>query len=273
MNIRTIDISRWESRKPAPQPVPQVQWVALADLVIDDAYQRPIGKHNIAAITKIADNFNWAMFSPLIVAPSEGGKYAVIDGQHRAHAAAICGFSSVPAMVTTISLADQAAAFAKINTGQIRASTHQVYRARLAAGDALALAMRDAVAAAGCKLMTYQKTANARLAGEVFCVQLIEVMVKKDQARAVTLGLAALRTVNRDDVAQFDAMLLNPWLGAVAQSPKYQNLNMLCDALRANKPWMVIEKANRQSGGKGGVLERRNAFVKIFADQIGLVRK
>lgn len=275
MTLRPIDISLWEKRVPAAQPLPQVQWIAIADMVIDETYQRPLGQRNITAIAKIADAFNWAMFSPLIVAPIEGGKYAVIDGQHRAHAAAVCGFTSVPAMITTVSHSDQAASFVRINTGQIRASATQVYRARLAAGDAAAKEMDATVTAAECRLMTYNTSFSTRKPGEVYCVALIESFVKRGDKIAVALALKALRMVFPDDVSVYDAMLLGPWIGAVAQNKRYESLPMLCEVLRANRPWLVIEKADRATGGtgKGTVADRRAAFVRLFDERLGTVRR
>lgn len=274
MTMRPIDASRWAQRTPKPQPLPQVKWLAINDLVINDDYQRPISRQGVYAVNKIADAFSWAMFSPLIVAPIEGGKYAVIDGQHRAHAAAVCGFESVPAMITAVSLVEQAASFVLINTGQIKASALQVHRARLAAGNPLAREMDATVSAADCKLMVYQKTANERKAGEIYCVALIEGFVKRGDKMAVALGLKALRTVFPNDASVYDAMLLGPWIGAVATSERYQNLAALVDVLRCNKPWLVIEKADRAGGVQGSVTKRRAAFAKLIADHLGLtVRK
>jgi hypothetical protein len=65
-----------------------LQWLALDRLVIDDAYQRPLLPGTWKSIEKIAANFQWSRFSPVLVAPIAGGLFAVIDGQHRVHAAA-----------------------------------------------------------------------------------------------------------------------------------------------------------------------------------------
>src|SRR5437868_11859154 len=77
-------------------PAPDLRWLPIDRLVIDDSYQRPIafaGRRNINAI---ANAFDWRRFSPVIVAPVEGGSYAIVDGQHRTTAAAAIGITSVP---------------------------------------------------------------------------------------------------------------------------------------------------------------------------------
>ena len=96
-------------------PAPMLQWLPLASLVVDDSYQRELKRGNWSAIRRIADNFKWSRFSPVFVAPVEGGRYAIIDGQHRAHAAAICGFDEVTCQIVQMSREEQAASFAAVN--------------------------------------------------------------------------------------------------------------------------------------------------------------
>lgn len=153
-NYRTVDLTGMDPVQPASQPAPQLIWVEIRDLVIDDRYQRPLIAGNRIAIKRIAADFRWSRFSPVLVAPVEGGKYALIDGQHRAHAAALCGFERVPAMVALVAPEEQALAFIEINTRQIKVRGVAIYRAALAAGEAWAAECRDRVEAAGCRLMT-----------------------------------------------------------------------------------------------------------------------
>jgi hypothetical protein len=76
-----------EVRAGRPGPAPQLLWIEIKDLVIDPSYQRHIGKRGAANIRQIAENFDWSKFAPVIIAPIEGGQYAVVDGQHRTTAA------------------------------------------------------------------------------------------------------------------------------------------------------------------------------------------
>jgi hypothetical protein len=190
MTMRTIDISGRAAVVPASQPAPVLSWIPIADLVIDDSYQRPLGPRNWMAIERIAAAFSWARFAPVLVSPVAGGKYAVIDGQHRCHAAALCGFDAVPACAVPIAPAGQAEAFAAVNTAVTRMTPQNVYKARLAAGDALIVRVDDIVSAAGCRVLTYHPSAALRKPGELVCVALLERLVKG--GRAVELG-AVLR--------------------------------------------------------------------------------
>jgi hypothetical protein len=64
----------------------------------------------------------WAKFSPVIVAPVEGGMFSIIDGQHRATAAMLRGIEKVPCEIVHIDRARQAEAFAAINGNITRVS-------------------------------------------------------------------------------------------------------------------------------------------------------
>ena len=82
MSHRPITAEGWT--RPATieaGPAPMLQWLAIAALVVDPAYQRPIARAGRRNVTKIAAGFTWSKFAPVVVAPIEGGRYAIIDGQ------------------------------------------------------------------------------------------------------------------------------------------------------------------------------------------------
>jgi len=69
--------------------VPMLQWLRIEDLLVDPAYQRPIVGQGQRNVMRIAKAFSWSCFSPVVVSPIEGGKFVIIDGQHRTTAAAL----------------------------------------------------------------------------------------------------------------------------------------------------------------------------------------
>ena len=87
---------------------PILQWLAIKDLVLDPAYQRQIGGRGARKVNRIARAFSWSHFAPVIVTPLEAGKFAIIDGQHRATAAAVVGFESVPCNIVIADRDEQA---------------------------------------------------------------------------------------------------------------------------------------------------------------------
>jgi hypothetical protein len=184
-----------------PGVAPMLQWLKIADLVVDEDYQRDLKPGNWNAIRRIADRFKWSRFSPVFVAPVEGGKYAIIDGQHRTHAAAICGFAEVPCQIVQMTVAEQAASFAAVNGLVTKVTGGQIYKAALAANEPWATECFAAVSAAGCSLMVQNKTTQDKQPGEVFALALIKQHVRAGNAAMVTFALDALRRSDSGEIS------------------------------------------------------------------------
>lgn len=242
MTYRTIDVSREARVDLADQAAPMLQWAALADLVIDECYQRDLTPVSWKSIRRIASGFNWAHFGALAVAPIEGGRFAVIDGQHRAHAAAICGIEQVPVIVSRLPVGDQARAFAVINGSAIKVGPLQIYRAALAAGEAWAVDCRDVVEAAGCRLMTANATTSAKKPGQVFCVGAVRKWVAARAGAELTHVLRALLAhVKAYHVGAADDPAMQG--NIVAELFSAQVITPLVETLRAHPDLMAVDLA------------------------------
>lgn len=263
--FRRIDITAFQPREIADQAAPQLMWIEIERLVIDDRYQRQITKQGEAAIRAIAEDFRWSRFSPIMVAPVQGGLYAIIDGQHRAHAAAICGIQMVPATIALIAPTEQAKAFIDINTRRIQVSPHTVYRAALTAGEDWAVACDAAVSAAGCRLMSFKASTKDKKPGQVYAVTLIRRIVERGHAQAVTAGLDALLVFDPTSVAHFSDAILSPWLDAVSTTGETDRGTLIA-ALRIQRPFIALERADMlaKSTGQPKAVVRRNAFVSLI---------
>lgn len=157
---------------------PHLDWIALADCVVDRTYQREIGREGERTVRRIIAGFDWTHFAPLIVAPLPGGKFAVIDGQHRATAARALGCDRVPAMIVEADRARQAAAFAAVNVTITQVSALYVHRAKLAAGDPAARALADVCARAGVTIAPYPKASFKIQPGETLAVGALQRALK-----------------------------------------------------------------------------------------------
>lgn len=266
MTYRSIDVSAEPAVVPADQPAPMLDWIPIARLLIDDRYQRPLTKPNWAAIRKIAADFHWSRFTPVLVAPVENGLYAIIDGQHRTHAAAICGFKTVPAMAVHMTRAEQASAFTWVNGQVVPISIYHVYKAALAAGEGWALRCQSVVEAADCRLMTYMLPLVDRKPGQIYAVALIRQLLTQGHGDAVTAALRGLRAYDTTGrVGLYSDFVLRPLFQALASDTAFLALD-LAAAFRAADPFKVIDAASREAAldGKAVGPARRDAFVRLF---------
>jgi hypothetical protein len=153
-----------------PGPAPQLLWIAIKDLVIDPSYQRDIGRRGAANVRQIVENFDWSKFAPVIVAPVEGGQYAVVDGQHRTTAALLCDLEKVPCQVVQADRSQQAAAFAAVNGAVTKTTAQQLYHARLAAGHPETSELQEVLDAAGVQIVKINIVLSKMKIGQAHCV-------------------------------------------------------------------------------------------------------
>ena len=274
MTYRSIEVSHLPPVVPVDQAAPMLAWIKIADLAIDDDYQRPLNPGNWLAIRKIAEAFRWGRFGPVLVSPIEAGRFAVIDGQHRCHAAALCGFESVPCMVVHLSQAEQASSFAWVNGNVTRMTVHQIYRAGLAAGEPWAERCQWAVEQAGCQLATSNPSAKDRKPRVVYCVGMVRRFVARGHSEALRAGLAAIvgyDTTGR--VALYSDYILNPWVSAIAEVPFAAGVD-LAPVLVRNDPFKVVAAADKMAANASGRtgLARKDAFVLLIRRYLADVR-
>jgi len=230
MSLRRVDISDCGACEPPPAPGerPRLEWVEVSKLRIDERYQRDLRLKNWRSIRRIATTFDWAMFTPVTVAPGAGDdQWILIDGQHRAHAAALAGIETIPAAIIDISTERQAAVFSGINTQRTAVSAFHLYRAALTSGEPWAIRAARAVQNGGCTLMTYNKSSLERKPREIFTVALIRDHVRAQRDAAVTAGLRALSgSSTGDDAALYQQAVLKPWLAVVVNNPSLLKRNL-----------------------------------------------
>lgn len=136
---------------------PRQEMLRLADLRINETYQRPVTRSGEANIRKIAQGFQWAKFSPVIVRQIPGAKplYEIIDGQHRCTAALMCGYDLVPCYLVDVDDANAAKVFAAVNGTVTQMSLQAVFKAARAGGEEWALAIDRACKSAGVEPLVY----------------------------------------------------------------------------------------------------------------------
>lgn len=244
-SLRAIDLTGFEQVQPGPMASPRLRWVAIADLVIDDTYQRKLERRGRLNVQAIANEFSWSKFTPILVAPLEGGKLAIIDGQHRTHAAALCGFTEVPALVNEMSLAEQASAFSWVNGHVTAVSAFHIFKAALAAGEPWAVDSDAVVAEADCRLMTSNYSQAAKQPGQIFCVGLIKKRIQNRSKMIVRRGLKAIRQSEcRDQIEYYGAVVLTAWF-AVIEQKKVVSVPLLAAFLNQNSFDDILHRVDR----------------------------
>ncbi|SDP92383.1 ParB-like nuclease domain-containing protein [Phyllobacterium sp. YR620] len=205
-----------------PGVAPMLQWVRIDCLVIDDSYQRELKPGNWKAIKRIAARFKWSRFSPVFVAPIEGGKYAIIDGQHRTHAAAMCGFAEVPCQIVHMTAEEQAASFAAVNGMVTKVTVWQVYKAALAAGEDWAVQAAHVASDGGATLMDSNTSSYTKKPGQIYGVTAFRNVIHARKRENIVLALRVLMRAEgyRDASEVWDMGILYPLLMALSERPK-----------------------------------------------------
>lgn len=126
--------------------------VPIAQLFVDSVYQRAVSVSSVRNIRRICEAFDWAKFLPVIVSAGEGGRFFIVDGQHRTIAAATIGIDAVPCYILSCSPAEAAAAFAAINGNVTPIAPIDIWFAELASQAPHAVELQRVLDAAGVKV-------------------------------------------------------------------------------------------------------------------------
>lgn len=189
---RIEGLSARPPKAPEPGPAPRLDWVAVASLVVEESYQRAIAERGVRNIRQIAENFRWARFAPIVVAPREDGLLAVIDGQHRAVAAATIGIERLPAMIVEMSVRERAEAFTYINSATTALTPMAKFHAAVAALDPMALAAQRCLDAAGARVSKYVVGAAQMKPGETLAAGTVLRAAQQFGEAPLTLALRVL---------------------------------------------------------------------------------
>jgi hypothetical protein len=159
-------------------PVPELQWLPIVDLVIDSGCHPPIAADGRRTIDRIARSFCWSCFAPVIVTPTESGKFAIIDGQQRTTAAALVGIESVPCQIVVANHAEQAAAFKAINCSRVSPSRMSLHAEGVADREKWAVKLVEICRRADVELLRYPVSIDRQSAGQTMAVGAIARCLK-----------------------------------------------------------------------------------------------
>lgn len=245
--MREISVVPDGKLSPEPGPAPMLDWIEIGKLCVDDRYQRELSEKNWRAIRTIARNFRWSRFSPVFCAPIEGGRFAIIDGQHRTHAAAMCGMKSVPCQIVQMDLAEQAEAFSAVNGAVTAITIWNLFRAQLAAGDEKATALAEAAKAAGCQIALANASAKTKKPGTIYFISGAQKLFDQ-HGDTFTKALRAIRGAGgfNDNADLWSGWTMQPLLEALCANASLLDHPDLTDAIESFDVYDVIDKAEEE---------------------------
>lgn len=196
-------------RPPAGTP-PVLSWVEVETLNIDDAYQRSLeSKTSINLVRRIAAKWDWRLCQPVQVARRADDSLWIVDGQHR-HAAAVLR-GDIPKLPCVISefgdLADEAAAFVRINKERRALGAVEVFKANLAAGQSEAIEVDALIREAGFTIAPHQNYVSWK-PGMLYCVPGIASALRRFGKRVASAGLVAFGEAYEGQVLYYAGQML-----------------------------------------------------------------
>lgn len=200
-------------------PVPMMQWVDVSSLVVDYTYQREIGRRGAQNIARIVREFKWLKFAPVVIAAIEGGRFAIVDGQHRTTAAAILGIEQVPCHMIIADRAQQADAFAAINSAVTAMTSMQIHAAKVAAGDPHEIKLKEVCAEAGVAICRYPVPANLMKEGQTLASAALSRMLTKHGQGILGLALRSVTCRGKDSVGMLRAPIISALCEVIELEP------------------------------------------------------
>ncbi len=188
-NLKPADISL--------QPSPELVWLPVSDLSINDEYQRQLSDRSLRAIRRIAENWHWGRVKALTVVRTSDGDLEIIDGQHTAIAAATHGgIPRLPCLVTKGStIQGRAADFVGINRDRVHMTTMQIFWADVTAEEESAIDVIHAAENAGVSLLKYYPKQGDFEPGQTVAVGALRRLAKRGGVayvgRVLRIGVAA----------------------------------------------------------------------------------
>lgn len=225
---RPISIEGFSSVKPPENlgSAPILQWIEIDLLVVDETYQRPITGVGATNIRKIAQAFDWSKFAPVIVAPVEGGRYAIVDGQHRTTAAMLAGVASVPCQVIMASRQQQAAAFKAVNASVTKVAATVLHAAAVAAGEAEALEIQRVCEAAGVVIMKCPRSVDRMKPGETLSIGAIKAAIRSLGSDVVITALQCVTETSNNSPGALSADVVTALCAVIGANVEWRDAGL-----------------------------------------------
>jgi hypothetical protein len=239
------------------------KWIDTDQLVIDPKYQRPVREDGRKSIRRIVENFDWAYFSPCIVSQRPNGKYAVIDGQHRAIAARTHGgIDKIPCLVISGNENTEARAFAIINGQVTSVMSTQIYYARLAGKEPRAVKVDRVCQAAEVKVL--KTPTGGYKVGETLAIGTLEQCLDRYGEETLVPALQIITQTDHGNPGYLRSAVILAFCEFLNDNPKWRDAGeKLFKAVETTGIQAIYYTAQKEKLAKGGSL--RSHLYKALA--------
>ncbi|GAA2871804.1 hypothetical protein GGQ99_000981 [Aminobacter niigataensis] len=207
---------------------PVLEWVDVGLIDVDGNYQREIKPH---LVDKILRGFSWSKFGAIVLSRQEGGRFAVVEGQHRWKAACMHpSVTDVPAVIVTHDgTKSEAESFLAINRDRMAVTSVEQYWAGLTAGDDTAIAISNVLQASGCDVVPAQGHYRPNLTNSISA---IDRCLKRYGAGATRRALMVIRAAWPDDAKALRGTLITALARIIRSNEKTIAESELVAAIR-----------------------------------------
>jgi len=254
-------------------PMPTFEMVPKDLLRVDPRYQRGAASgRSRELIRKLVDGFQWARFSPIIVAEMDD-HYAVVDGQHRAIAALLHpSVESVPCwVVAAADVQAQARVFLGVNRDRNQMQPLQIYKAQLAARDPDALQIDAVCRAAGITLAYHLQGSEGRLPPlQTQAVSTIRNLLFRHGEGPVKAALKALADAYPETPGQLRGQVIAAVVAVFVRHGKQVDRDRLAKVLADHDCEQLVEAARAMKNLLGGTTQAGMVEALVRAYDKGL---
>ncbi|WP_054310003.1 ParB/RepB/Spo0J family partition protein [Mesorhizobium sp. 1M-11] len=241
---------------------PDLEWVRIDRIDVDRNYQRPLKPR---LVKKILAKFAWRKFGAVVLSRQEGGRYTIVEGQHRWKAASLHpNVTEIPAIVVEhADTADEAGSFLAINRDRQAVTSVEQYWAGLTAGDEWAMAVSRVLQAANCDVVPEPGHYRPNLTASIGA---IDRCLKRYGHGATRRALLVIRAAWPDDSKSLRGTLITALARIIRANDKTINEADLANALRREsfaKLTAHAEAFRKLSGGSSETALSK-ALVEIY---------
>ena len=246
---------------------PELRWLKIAELHIDQTYQRSIeSRASQLLIKKIAANFRWRAFGTVLLCASEIG-WMVLDGQHRIEAAKLVGIEEVPAIIIgAATTQEQAIIFVEANRDRVAVNPFALHHAMLAAGDPDAIELNTVCLKHRISIPRYPVLSDKLKPGETLALGTIKMLGRKYTPRIADAAIGAIAAAYRKEPGALRAAFFvgaAKALGDLVDPERTRQADKIAAALDG-RPWHELQ--NR-------ALSRRQRYRGTEADSVAAILK